>query len=175
MSGRNIRRKQVKEAKLKTKKYRNELVKSGVPVKDVDKIIEDNPDIVTDVISYNDVLKAFDQASASAKYTLDILQMVNVDIDKLIEGVDKEEHITLLNGSIKNIKEALNVHLEVLPVYNKHKDKGDVEITLEDSVDLANIASMADLTMSTIEEIQVITFMTLVPAVGLSIDNIGGV
>jgi len=93
----------------------------------------------------------------------------------LIEGVDKEEHITLLNGSIKNIKEALNVHLEVLPVYNKHKDKGDVEITLEDSVDLANIASMADLTMSTIEEIQVITFMTLVPAVGLSIDNIGGV
>jgi len=59
MSGRNIRRKQVKEAKLKTKKYRNELVKSGVPVKDVDKIIEDNPDIVTDVISYNDVLKVY--------------------------------------------------------------------------------------------------------------------
>jgi len=169
-----VDRKRKREAKKQTKTFKARMVANGASGEAVDTIIKDNPDIVKETLTYAEVIKAYDQASAATKYTRDILLLAQ-DSKQHLEGINREQHDLKLKAGIVNINEILEEHLTLLSLVETYRSRGDAEVGYEDSIDMANIATRADLTLSVTEEIQVVAFMTLLPEAGMTVADIGGV
>ena len=161
----------VKESKDRVK-YREALISQGIPEEEVDKLIKDNPEVVKEKLTYEEVVSGYDLATLSIKYNNKILDAI-ADMD-VIDGVDKTKHEDLLKGTILNQKAILDDHLVILDIVEGFRNKHG-EVVGEDLLQMVEIASITSLTHNTTLQLQEAIFLTLAMNVNLDISNAGGV
>ena len=153
-------------------KYRNALISQGIPKEEVDKLIKDNPEIVKEKLTYEEVVSGYDLATLSIKYNNKILDAIT-DME-VTEGVDATKHEDLLKGTKLNQKTILDDHLAILDIVEAFRNKhGEVEG--EDLLQMVEISSLTGLTQNTTLQLQEAIFLTLAMNVNLDISNAGGV
>ena len=168
---RKVKRKKTVREDEKKIKYRNALLSQGIPEKEVDKLIRDNPTAVNDSLTYEEVVKGYDIASLSIKYNQEILGVIaNMDV---VDGVDKVKHAELLTGVNLNQDALKEDHLSILDVVTEFREKTG-EVQGHDLIAMLEISAMAGLTQNTTLQIQEAIFLNLAINVNLDIENMAG-